>query len=126
MTLDLSPGFAIDLDRGPDWLFVRLHYDNELGSEGPDLAGPLWDLMQQHFAHRIVLELDRVVLLTSPLIGELIRLQKMVDSHDGLMRLCGLSHNNQRVLKTMRVADRFPHYPTREAALMTDRPTQPR
>ena len=82
--------------------------------------------MQQHFAHRIVLELDDMLLLRSRLVGELVSLHKQVDSNDGLMRICGLSDRNQKVLQSMHLADRFPPYANREAAVMGNRPTQPR
>ncbi|MBP90851.1 MAG: hypothetical protein CMJ64_29765 [Planctomycetaceae bacterium] len=126
MTLDLAPGWTIDVDRGPDWLFIRLHGERPFETEDVELAEPLWQLMQQHFVHRIVLELDEVPVLHSRLIGELVRLHKRVESQSGLLRLCGLSDVNQQVLRTMHIADRFPQYATREAAVMGDRPTQPR
>ena len=126
MTLDLSPGWTIDVDRGPDWLFVHLSPEHCSLEKDSAIAEPLWQLMQQHFAHRIVLELDDVDVLHSWLVGELVRLHKHVELQAGLMRLCGLSESNQRVLKAMHIADRFPHYETREAAVMAGRPRQPR
>ena len=126
MMLDLSPGWTIDVDRGPDWLFVRLSPERPSVPDNAAIAEPLWQLMQQHFAHRIVLELDDVLMMHSWLVGELIRLHKRVESQAGLMRLCGLSDINQQVLKSLSIADRFPQYDTREAAVMGNRPMQPR
>ena len=126
MMLDLSPGWTIEVDRGPNWLFVQLHADRSFETEDVELADPVWQLMQQHFAHRVVLEMDDVPVLHSRLVGQLVQLQKRVESEGGLLRLSGLADNSKQVLRSMHIADRFPYFETREAAVMGDRPAQPR
>jgi hypothetical protein len=126
MTLDISPGWTIEVERGPDWLFIRLHGERSSETEDLDLAEPLWLLMQQHFTNRIALELDDVLVLHGRMISELVRLQERIEAQGGLLRICGLSDSNQQLLRSLDVADRFPQYATREAAVMGDRPTQPR
>lgn len=123
--MDVVPGWSLDVDRGPDWIFVRLHDNSsEFGAEG--MAECLWELLEQQFAHRIVLELDDVQHLSSPLIGELVRLSKRVYSHDGMLRICGLSPENFQILRLMRLDGCFPNYDNRTEAVMGQCPKQPR
>jgi anti-anti-sigma factor len=123
--MDVVPGWSLDVDRGPDWIFVRLHDNSsEYGAEG--MAECLWELLEQQFAHRIVLELDDVQHLSSPLIGELVRLSKRVYSHDGMLRICGLSPENFQILRLMRLDGCFPNYDNRTEAVMGQCPKQPR
>ena len=83
--------------------------------------------MQQHFTYRVVLELDQVRLLTSPLISQLLRLHGQIDEHGGVMRVCGLSPENCEVLHTCRLDDRLTPYENRHAAIRASgRPRQPR
>ncbi len=125
--LAIASGLKLDVERGPDWLLVRVE---SLGSEseGPvALADALWELLQRHFTYRLVLELDRVDVLNSHLIGQLVRLYKLICEHDGVMRLCGLSSYNRRVLQTCRLDDRFLAYQDRASAVLADcRPRRPR
>jgi anti-anti-sigma factor len=92
----------------------------------PSLAERLWRLLQQHFTYRMVLELDEVRLLNSPLIGQLIQLYRWIKEHDGVLRLCGLSAYNRQVLHACRLDDRFLPYQDRQEALMGGYPKQPR
>ena len=84
----------------------------------PLLADEVWDLAQRHFIYRIVLELDEVNVLDSHLIGQLLRLYKHLQEHDGLLRLCGLSPYNRHVLCGCALEDRFPSYDTRHEAVL--------
>ena len=124
--LEVAPGWPMDVERGPDWLFVRLHPEAAHPSDASGLAETLWNLLQQQFAHRLVLELDDVPYLSSSLIGELVRLSKRVQSTGGLMRLCGLSDRNLRVLHVTHLSGCFPHYRTRTEAVMTANANKPR
>jgi anti-anti-sigma regulatory factor len=83
-------------------------------------------MLDNEFANRVVLELDDLDLLRSPLVSELLRLYKRVSSRDGVMRICGLSDNNYEVLCTSRLNERFPRYHDREEAVMCSRPAKPR
>lgn len=116
----------MDLDRGPDWLFVRLRPPAE-GIRGEfDLAEAVWDTLDQAFCYRLVLELDELPRMQSWVIGQLVLLHKRICTHGGMMRLCGVTDANQQVLRTCRLDDRFPLYANRTAAVMGHRPTQPR
>jgi anti-anti-sigma regulatory factor len=116
-TLQQAPGWHMEVERGPDWLFVRLPAPSPSEPDPSNLAEQIWDLMRQHFASRIVLELDALTLLRSSFIGELVLLHKRVHSQGGIMRLAGVSDANQTVLKMMRLEDRFPQYRNRHEAV---------
>ena len=126
MNLDLAPGWTAELDRGPGWLFVRLQGSTPFDTQGIDLADKVWQLLEQEFGHRLVLELDDVELLRSHLLGELVRLHKRICARDGVMRLSGLSDSNYEVLCSSRLQHRFPRFQNREEAVMGYRPTKPR
>jgi anti-anti-sigma factor len=124
--LAISPGWELYVERGPDWLIVKIENMDRSG-ENPPLAELLWALMQQHLTHRLVLELDRIPVLNSFLIGQLIQLSRKICEHDGVMRICGLSSYNRRVLHTCRLDDRFqPYHDRQEAVMGYSRPSQPR
>jgi anti-anti-sigma factor len=123
----IASGLELDVERGPDWLIVRIQ-SKEVGQEDvPPLAEQVWSLLERHFTHRLVLDLDRISVLNSYLIGQLIQLYRKIGEHDGVMRLCGLSAYNRRVLHTCRLDDRFRSYEDRQEAVMGfTRPSQPR
>jgi len=121
----LAPGWELEVERGPDWLFVRIRNPDPDNSEVPDLADRIWNLLLQHFTNRVVLELDDIGQLRSELIGELVRLHRRICQQRGLMRLCGLSPENRRILETCGLADRLPIYDCRRDALL-GQPSKPR
>jgi len=126
MLVDLTPGWTLEMDRGPDWLFIRpVPASPDVAAE-VDLAEAIWERMDQQFLNRVVVEMDEVPLLRSWLIGQLVILHKRIVSRGGLVRLAGMSDDNQRVLEMVHLDDRFPQYADRGAAIMGHRPTQPR
>lgn len=120
-----AQGCELDVERGPDWLFVRPHGESLRGHE-MELAEQVWHLLEQCTTHRLVLELDDLGPMVSSVIGQLILLHKRICAQGGLMRLCGLSPANERVLKTCRLSEYFPAYCDRNEAVMASRPLQPR
>lgn len=124
----IAPGWELDVERGPDWLIVKIQQSPEKNKDiSPPLAERIWDLMQQNLTHRLVVDLDEVSLLNSHLIGQLIQLYRQICEHNGVMRLCGLSAYNRKVLHTCRLEDRFRPYQDRQEAVMGYyRPMQPR
>ena len=125
--LATAPGCELDVERGPDWLLVRVRRLDLTESDAPSFAERIWCLLEQHFTHRLVLELDQVRLLNSDLIGQLIQLYRRIAEHDGVMRLCGLSPYNREVLHKCRLDERLPPYEDRhEAVLASCYPLQPR
>jgi len=116
--LDVACGWTMDVDRGPDWLFVRLHGPTDGIAEGTELAEMLWSQLRQHFTNRLVLELDDLPMLRSQLIGQLVLIYKRIHADGGMMRICGLSASNQDAQRACQLADRFPSYLNREDAVM--------
>ncbi|HZZ74173.1 MAG TPA: hypothetical protein VFE24_18200 [Pirellulales bacterium] len=76
--------------------------------------------------YRVVLELDEVALIHSYLLGQLVLLSKRAINHGGILRLCGLSPENQNVLHTCRLYLGLPNYQDRGDAVRGHRPIQPR
>ncbi|MFT7641040.1 MAG: anti-anti-sigma regulatory factor [Pirellulaceae bacterium] len=126
MDQQLAPGWTAELECGPDWLFVRLYWSPVESGESPDLAEPIWQLLHSNMLNRLVLETENVPLLSSHLIGELVRLHKRVAEQGGMVRLSGTSDENQDIIRTARLAERFPHFRNREDAVMGYRPRKPR
>jgi len=116
--IELAPGWTVDVERGPDWLIVRLHSPPGGEAEGTPLAETLYDLLEQHLAHRMVVELDELQILCSYLVGQLVLLHKRIYTHGGVLRLSGVSDNNQEVLRACRLDSRFPQFRNRLDAVL--------
>jgi anti-anti-sigma factor len=110
--------WGVDVNRGPDWLFVRLHP----GTQDPgDMADTLWKLADRHFIYRLVLEMNEVDVLPSRLMGQLVMLQKRVLQRSGALRLCGLSNHCAEALHFCRLDQALPTFNTREDAVLGER-----
>ena len=115
--------WQLEVERGPNWLFIRvIPPDDTFSSHGdspePELLGPTWTLLEQHFTYRVVLELDDVLLLSSQQIGELIVLEKRIRERGGLLKLCGLSAAAQQSLRLCRLGSQFHNHCDREEAVL--------
>jgi anti-anti-sigma regulatory factor len=125
--LAISPGCELHVERGPDWLLVRVDCSDPLELDAISLSEQIWSLLEQHFTYRLVLELERVTVLTSPMIGQLMQLHHRVEQHDGVMRVCGLSSHNREVLHACRVDEQLlPYHDRHEAVTGESHPRQPR
>ena len=119
--LEIAPGWQADVDRGPDWLFVKFRNPGQDASPPATMAERFWELLQQHGVYRLILEMDQIEVLYSFLIGQLVLLHKRISVQGGLMRLCGLSPHNRQVLELCRLDDRFYPYRNREEAVLGHR-----
>jgi anti-anti-sigma factor len=115
--LTIAQECEFDVERGPDWLLVRVRNLDQAESETPPLAERLWALLNQHFTYRLVLELDQVRLMNSYLIEQLTQLCRWIEEHDGVLRLCGLSPRNCQVLHTCHLDDQLLPYQDRHEAV---------
>jgi anti-anti-sigma factor len=114
----IAPGCELDVERGPDWLLVRVRSIDLAELDESPLAERLWQVLEQHFTYRVVLELDEVEVLNSYLIGQLLDLYQRIEQHDGVMRLCGLSPTNRQVLHQCHLDQQFRPYGDRKEAVL--------
>jgi anti-anti-sigma regulatory factor len=114
--LKLHEGWQLDTDRGPDWLLVSVKRPARNAAACP-LADVLWTLLEQHFTYRLVLELDPVTKLDDALIEQLLLLHERIGEHGGILRVCGLSPENRRLLLARNLVDWLVPYADREEAV---------
>ncbi|HUT10586.1 MAG TPA: STAS domain-containing protein [Thermoguttaceae bacterium] len=114
----LAFDWDLDVDRGPDWLIVKICGAGADSTVEPSLSAAIWDLLQRHFTYRVVLELDQVTLLDSYLVGQLVQLYKLIRQRDGVMRVCGLSPYNRQVLHACRLDESLTPFRDREDAVL--------
>jgi len=125
--LTLSPGWELDVDRGPDGLLVKVRKPSAHDTSRQPLADVLWELLERHLAHRLVVEFDQVRRLDDDMIEQLLELQTRIESHGGMLRICGLSPYNRRLLAERHLDDRLVAYCDRsDAVLGHPLPHQPR
>jgi hypothetical protein len=86
----ISPGWDLDVERGPDWLIVGIRCGHENEWDSPPLAEGVWHLLEQSFTHRVVVDLSQVSMLHTWLIGQLVQLQRRIGVHEGVRRDAGL------------------------------------
>ncbi|MEK6236834.1 MAG: hypothetical protein N2C14_19170 [Planctomycetales bacterium] len=123
----IAPGWGLEVERGPDCLFIKLEETPEpSSSDFPELANVILELLEQHFAHRLVVECESLPTINNHLIEEFVALQKGVETRGGLLRLCGLSEENQAALRKSSEGDCVPHYRDRYEAVGTHHPNLPR
>ena len=116
--LATAAGYEFDVDRGPDWLCIRIRSMEAGSSPTASLAEQLQELVENHFIYRIVIELHQVPELGSRLIGELVQLNRYLQRHDGVLRVCGLSPEDRARLETCSLDDLCLAYETREEAIV--------
>ena len=125
--IETISGWELDVDRGPNWLFVKVRGSKEASWDASGLADRVWALLQEHLADRLILELDEIGFVSSNFVGQLVLLHKRIALHGGLMRLCGLSSQSREVLHCCCLDKHFSCYQNREEAVMGScRPRQPR
>jgi anti-anti-sigma regulatory factor len=124
--LQVAGGWSLQVERGPDWLFVRVMERPEAPEGDGELATQVLQLLDQHFVWRLVLECDQLGPLSSVLVGQLLRLYERIRARGGLLRLCSLSDANYQVLCAMKLDGRFPRFSNRQEAVLGHRPRQPR
>jgi hypothetical protein len=112
--------WSVSIDRGPDWLFIRLEPPRRLGDDAvvDRLDDHVWQTIREHGAHRVVLELDRVQAINEGLIDMIAAVGTRVRDDGGLLRVCGLSRPNlDRLRRSTNAAD-VPHFGSRAEAVI--------
>ena len=123
---EVAQGWQLRTDVIGDWLIVGVARDGHEPAYEPAWAESIWALAIRHGKARLAIELDDGLLLTSLLVGQLVRLHKRAHLGGGTVRVCGLSLENERILRMMGLAERFPNYASREAAMGHELPNKPR
>lgn len=126
MNAQTTLGWDLEVMRGEGWLIVRPVPRGEGTSELVPLADELCQLLERCLVNRVILCLDGIQLLNSFLIGQLVKLQRILEARGGLVRLCHVSPNNRRALEVTGLIRRLPVYDDVETAVMAGFPRKPR
>ena len=118
MTVHNFDGIKICVDRGPNWLFVKLRSNDESIAKMPQIADGLWSIATRHFVYRIVLELDEIESLPAGMMAQLVLLRERLSQCGGALKICGLSDECIETLHECHLETSLPHYRTRAAAVM--------
>jgi hypothetical protein len=116
----LVDGLNLVVDRGPNWLFVKLRPRRNWTDELPHLADEFWSIASRHFIYRLVLELEELKSLPPGLMEQLVLLQDRLVECDGALRICGLSAKCAKMLCSAGLDAALPNHPTRDAAVHGD------
>ncbi len=108
----------MEVERGPNWLFVKLRSHGTPLDEVPQIADKLWSIASRHFIYRLVLELDELEAMPSDLMGQLVVLQERLSQCDGALRICGLSTECEETLHDCQADTALPNHPSRAEAVM--------
>lgn len=120
MVVHTSPGFVLDVDRGPNWLFVKVRPQRGFAENLPDLCDELWMTATRHFIYRVVLELDALDSMPPGLTAQLVLLQERLAQCGGALRICGLSSECIKVISQRRLDAALPNHASRESAVLGD------
>lgn len=118
MAIHTVDGLELNVDRGPNWLFVKLRARNKQLAQVPQIADKLWSIASRHFIYRLVLELDEVEELPSGMMSQLVLLQERLAQCGGALRLCGLSPECEESLQSFHLDTAMPNHATRTDAVM--------
>jgi hypothetical protein len=118
MATHVVDGLELNVDRGPNWLFVKLRSKDDAQSDVPQIADKLWSISSRHFIYRLVLELDDLEELPSGMMSQLVLLQQRLAQCGGALRICGLSPECEESLHSCHLDSALPNHATREEAVM--------
>ena len=118
MVVHVIDGFNLSVDRGPNWLFVKLRPKRRFQARLSRVADQLWSIATRHFIYRVVLELEELNTLPANMIEQLVLLQERLVQCDGALRICGLSPGCSEKLREQEPDVALPSYATRQAAVL--------
>jgi len=118
MATHVVDGLELNVDRGPNWLFVKLRTKNDPQADVPQIADKLWSISTRHFIYRLVLELDDLEEMPSGMMSQLVLLQERLAQCGGALRICGLSPECEESIHSCHLDSALPNHATREEAVM--------
>jgi anti-anti-sigma regulatory factor len=118
VAIHVVDGLELNVDRGPNWLLVKLRAKNKPLTEVPQIAEKLWSISSRHFIYRLVLELEELDELRSGLMSQLVMLQERLAQCGGALRICGLSPECEETLHSCHLDSALPNHATRTEAVM--------
>lgn len=118
MAIHVVDGLELNVDRGPNWLFVKLRAKDQELAEFPQIAEKLWSISSRHFIYRLVLELEEVDEMRSGLMSQLVMLQNRLAQCGGALRICGLNPECEEALHSCHLDSALPNHATRTEAVM--------
>ena len=114
----VTEGLDLDVDRGPNWLFVKLQPSRPAVPESPHVADEVWSISKRHFIYRLVLDLEQLESFPEGMMGQIALLQERLVRQGGALRLCGLSPACEAVVQQCQLDKALPNHPSREAAVL--------
>jgi len=116
-TSNVSAGWDLDVDRGPNWLFVRINGADRNAARIRPLAEELRALLEEHLINRIVVEVNVPGLPLRSVFRQLAILAQWLDDHHGVIRLCGQTASCKDALRRCGLSGRIPLYRNRVDAV---------
>jgi hypothetical protein len=121
-SLPARADWGLTAERGPDWLFVRLEAAAPAPRASAGLTESIWDMIREHHANRVVLELDGVDRLDASLWESITEIGARMRDSGGLVRVCGFSpadRKGQAAVTTVSAEAGVPCFASRSAAVGT-------
>jgi anti-anti-sigma regulatory factor len=118
VSVHVADGLKIEVERGPNWLFVKLRSQGAPLDQVPQIADKLWSIASRHFIYRLVVELDELETMPGDLMGQLVILQERLAQCDGALRICGLSAECEETMNDRQMETALPNHSTRTEAVM--------
>ncbi len=111
-------GFKLSVDRGPNWLFVKLRPKRRFAEDVSQIADELWSIASRHFIYRVVLELEELDRMPAELTEQLVILQERLMQCGGSLRICGLPAECVEKLRDSHLDVALPNFATRQEAVL--------
>ncbi|GAB4139461.1 MAG: hypothetical protein Kow0040_27540 [Thermogutta sp.] len=110
-------GWDFEVGRGEGWLVIQCLPPDRRADRTP-LARELCELIDRCLAERVVLELAGLDGLSAFLINELLAVHRFVDGRGGLLRLCGLTDADRKLIERLGLSTTLPAFHDLEEAVM--------
>ncbi len=105
----------VTVERGPNWLFLRIHPSRDKNYD--TLADQLSALLACHFTYRVVIELEEFKSLPPAMIEQLAELQSRIVDRGGWLRLSGTCDKVQQSLEAVGLSEVLRSHSCRAAAV---------